>query len=442
MRKKLVPATLAVALLLTTCGKPAAKPTPTPAPPTHQLEPPFAQELQDALDSGLEKYGGMGISAAVIVPGYKTWVGVSGMSHRRTPITPDTLFSAGSITKMFTAATILQLAEEGVLTLDDPLHKWLADYPHIDNTITIRQLLNHTGGIYDMVRHPEYWKAMLADPARSWNPEEIITTFLLEPYFPKGTDWHYSTPGYILLRMIIKEATGSEVAAEYRNRLWNPLALDNMFLAGEEVLPENTAHGWFDVDGDGAYDDLSSFTSFYSGVGGGVFATAEDLARWSHALFHEGRVLGERPLDQMLTFHSPTPGEPLCEAYGLGVMRFSPELVNGLEIWGHGGNAPGYLAACGFLPDYDVSIGITVNTEKGEAIWTINELLNIITSPVVDLNSDGIVDSADICILVDHWGTDEPLCDIGPMPWGDGIVDVQDLIVLAEHLFEEVPPIE
>ena len=60
--------------------------------------------------------------------------------------------------------------------------------------------------------------------------------------------------------------------------------------------------------------------------------------------------------------------------------------------------------------------------------------------PTVDLNGDGIVDAADMCIIVDNWGTDEPSCDIGPMPWGDGIVDVQDLIVLAEHLFEEFPP--
>jgi hypothetical protein len=62
--------------------------------------------------------------------------------------------------------------------------------------------------------------------------------------------------------------------------------------------------------------------------------------------------------------------------------------------------------------------------------------------PIVDLNSDGIVDAADMCIMIDYWGTDEPLCDIGPMPWGDGIVDVEDLIILAEHLFEEIPPIE
>lgn len=69
-------------------------------------------------------------------------------------------------------------------------------------------------------------------------------------------------------------------------------------------------------------------------------------------------------------------------------------------------------------------------------IWRVS------IEPVVDLNGDGIVDAADMCIIVDHWGTDEPLCDIGPMPWGDGIVDVQDLIVLAEHLFEGIPPVE
>ncbi len=70
------------------------------------------------------------------------------------------------------------------------------------------------------------------------------------------------------------------------------------------------------------------------------------------------------------------------------------------------------------------------------------DLWQVSIEPLVDLNGDGIVDAADMCIIVDNWGTDEPLCDIGPMPWGDGVVDVQDLIVLAEHLFEEIPPAE
>jgi len=79
------------------------------------------------------------------------------------------------------------------------------------------------------------------------------------------------------------------------------------------------------------------------------------------------------------------------------------------------------------------------NRAGGSGDW---DLWQVPVIPIVDFNGDGIVDSADICIMVDHWGTDEPLCDIGPMPWGDGIVDVQDLIILAEHLFEGTPPVE
>jgi Tol biopolymer transport system component len=102
-----------------------------------------------------------------------------------------------------------------------------------------------------------------------------------------------------------------------------------------------------------------------------------------------------------------------------------------------------------------VNLGATINSSaseddpciSGDGLWLLFNLPtgrdNIWQAPVVpivDLNGDGIVDSADMCIMVDHWGTDEPLCDIGPMPWGDGIVDVEDLKVLAERLFEEFPP--
>jgi hypothetical protein len=71
-----------------------------------------------------------------------------------------------------------------------------------------------------------------------------------------------------------------------------------------------------------------------------------------------------------------------------------------------------------------------------------HDIWQVSIDPVVDFNSDGIVDAADMVIMIDNWGTDNSLCDIGPMPWGDGVVDVQDLIVLAEHLFEEFPPVQ
>lgn len=80
---------------------------------------------------------------------------------------------------------------------------------------------------------------------------------------------------------------------------------------------------------------------------------------------------------------------------------------------------------------------------SANANFTFGEPANLkAVIPVIDLNSDGIVDAADVCIMVDHWHTDYPLCDVGPFAWGDGIVDVQDLIVLAEHLFEGTLPAE
>ncbi|MHC4565800.1 MAG: hypothetical protein ACYTE3_08570 [Planctomycetota bacterium] len=87
-------------------------------------------------------------------------------------------------------------------------------------------------------------------------------------------------------------------------------------------------------------------------------------------------------------------------------------------------------------PYYDISPSLSPDG------CTLHFAHNDVTGWGGDLNGDGIVDAVDMCIMVDYWGTDDSLCDIGPTPWGDGIVDVQDLIVLAEHLFEEVPPVE
>ena len=342
-------------------------------------ELPFGDDLQAILDDTLAQYAaGKGLSAAVIVPGYQPWLGVSGISHGTTPITPETVFDAGSTHKNFTAAAVLILAEEGFFSLDDPINKWLPDYDNINGEITIRQLLNHTGGIFDMVRHPEYWEAIKSDTFRVWEREEILNNFLLEPYFPKGEGWHYSTPGYILLRMIIEEVTGKDLATIYHTYLWDNIPLEHTYLATYEDLPEDTAHGWFHLDEDGIYDELPSSISFNSSTGGAVFATPEDLALWAQALYHDKRVLSEEALDQMLNFEPTTPDEPLLVGYGLGAVKYSPEIFNGLELIGHSGNAAGYVAASLYLPEYGVSLGIMLNTHDGPML-VINDLLKVVT---------------------------------------------------------------
>jgi len=351
------------------------------SPPEPVQESTLAEELQKALDDGVKTYHGKGVSVSVILPDGEKWVGVSGVSYGSISITSDMPFGAGSITKNFTAATILKLAEEGELNLDDSLYAWLPSYPNVDSTITLRQLLNHTSGLNDIADNHDFWVGMFQDPSKLWTPEDVIIAFNIEPVFPKGADWNYSTTGYILLRMIIQKITGSDVCSAYKNLFFIPFDLTNTFASKGEELPAGTAHGWYDLDNDGNYDDFFTWprTAFASGICGEVFSTAEDLAKWARALYHDKSVLNQGSLDQMLTFHSPCTGEEFfCAGYGLGAFRFNPDLVTGLEAIGHSGNAPGYAAASIYLPDYNVCLGFVDNTEDGNLMYLVNDLINII----------------------------------------------------------------
>ena len=342
----------------------------------------LAADLQEALDTGAAQYGGKGFAASVLIPGEEPWLGVTGISHGTTAISEQMLFAAGSVTKNFTAALICQLAEEGSITLDDPIHIWLQEFQNIDNSITIRQLLNHTSGIFNFTEHPDIWNSFFTNPDCFWTQEEILQNFVLPPYFSPGSNWHYSNTGYLLLGMIIEVATGSSISAEFRTRFWTPLGMTQTYLAGEETLEGDMAHGWLDIDNDGDYDDLSSLSmrAFYSAAStaGAVFSTAPDLARWAQALFLEKIVVTQSSLDEMLTFYSPIPDQPILDGYGLGTILYTPEFFNDLEMIGHSGDAPGYAAGSLFLPEYGVCIGLTDNTEQGNSMPIFNDILTII----------------------------------------------------------------
>ncbi len=221
-----------------------------------------------------------GVSAAVIMPSHGTWTGVSGVSHDTVEITSDMLFGIASITKNYTAPLILKLAEEGRLTLEDSLHEWLPSYENIDSTITIRQLLNMTSGIYDYINDNSSFNYIIrSDLTRLWTPEEILTLLVGAPNFPPGTAFRYSSTNYILLGMIINEVTGSMISVEFRNRFLDPLDLNRTYLAGEETLIGETAHPWFESNGGTLQDwsfyyDTATFSTWWTA--GAMYSTAED----------------------------------------------------------------------------------------------------------------------------------------------------------------------
>jgi D-alanyl-D-alanine carboxypeptidase len=217
-------------------------------------------------------------------------------------------------------------------------------------------MLNHTSGLFMFWDNQQLWDDLVRYRTKHFTPEEVLG-YLKKPHFPPGEGYRYSNTGYLLAAMIITRATESTLSAEMRKRFWQPLNLRSVCLALEEPYPENLAHVWGDnFEKDGSYRDITflpriSHDSITYGSAG-VFMTAEDLARWTHALFHR-KILRSDSLRQMQSFGRG--------AYGLGLEQFRFRVGGGLTAVGHGGGNIGTCAYMIYLPYYEVSIAVMVN---------------------------------------------------------------------------------
>ncbi len=341
----------------------AAPPAPVELPPL-----PNGDGLQAAIDEALAQGAGahdLGISAAVIVPGYAPWVGVSGSSYPGQPLTPEMLFHMGSIAKNFEAALALQQAQEGKLDLDAPLSTWLPPLPTVDPRITPRQLLNHSSGLYNVFEHPDFpWVGPDVAYARAWELEEVFARFVGEPYGAPGDVQYYSSTNYLLLTAILEQTGGLPVPQQIERGFLRPLGLESTFVSMGALPPPPAliAHPWIDIDGDGRLEDLSGTPQTWMATSTHpvLYATPLDMARWMMFLYGEGRVLPPEGLQEMLAVPQTAVPDPGGGKYGLGVIDFS-EILGMLAI-GHGGSALGYAAGALYLPEQQIALAWAINT--------------------------------------------------------------------------------
>lgn len=269
-------------------------------------------------------------------------------------------FLAYSITKTFTATLFLLLQEEGRLTLDDALARW---FLHIEASeqISLRQLLNHTGGLPDYGALRSYHDALRASSTTPWSFERFAAeTFEKGLLFPPGSGWAYSNPGYMLLKRIAEEVAGTSYATLVSDRIAKPLGLSRTFVPEEwEELSSLAPALSRALSLDGTARDVRSH--YHPGwVSHGVVAsTPSEIARFGDALLC-GRFLSQPSLDEMTTLVpvpipttvSPPPREPAIRwgqpSYGLGLMG-DPASPWGL-VWGHNGGGPGYSASAFHAP--------------------------------------------------------------------------------------------
>ncbi|HEX5090191.1 MAG TPA: serine hydrolase domain-containing protein [Nocardioides sp.] len=276
---------------------------------------------------------------AEVHDGRHVWRGTSGVAElgRARPVPTRGLFRAGSITKTFVATVVLQLVDEGRLRLADPVERWLPGVVPDGGRITVRELLDQTSGLPDVV--PTLPKP--PDPAfydnrwRTWTTEELAQRALAQPTTgDPGAAFHYSSTNYLLLAEVVEKVTGRSYAAEVERRIIRPLRLRHTSLPGTSVgIPGPHPHGY--VPGpDGALVDYTRMNPSVFGAAGELISDAHDLDRFFAALLG-GRLLPPELLGQMET---PLEDSP----YGLGL--FVRTTTCGVTVIGHDGDALAYQA--------------------------------------------------------------------------------------------------
>ncbi len=340
--------------------------------------PDVAAEIQAEMDD---------LTASGLPPGMVVWIdapeyrfaGASGFADltHDLPMPPEGAFRIGSITKMFTATVIIQLAEDGVLTLDDPLALWLPDVadqlPYGDQ-ITLRHLLTHTSGVFNIVEHEAYWadiftQAKIDEDTGSVtldcvqrNPNDTLARYVYgkDANFEPGAGWRYSNTNYTLLGMVIEKATGMPLAKAYRTHIYEPLGMSSTFLDCYEDPVIDVVHGYT-----GSGDTLTDLTELHESIGwsaGGLVSTAPDLIAFARGLF--GGALFDDP-ESLVAMTTPAPGS----SYGLGI-SIQPEYV------GHAGTITGYRTLLNYAPASDTVVVMLYNIDSADPEQSQADVLN------------------------------------------------------------------
>ena len=333
-------------------------------------------DIRESLDSLRGAYGFPGVIAAWSTSDGGTQTVAVGVADPGSsePLPPTGRMLAGSIGKSFVAATVLALAGEGNLALDDPLKKWLGRRPWFarlpnGDSIALRHLLMHSAGLPDHVYDKDFQSALAArwqETAAPFSPDDLVG-FVLDdpPLFPSGRGWAYTDTGYILLGLVVEEVVQGDLFREIERRFLAPLDLDRTEPSDHTRLT-GLVPGWVDpqnpfglprstLDDDG----VLVWNPGLEWAGGGLVSHPEDLVRWGTALFTGGAMTSDY-LEE-LENGVPLDGAGGTLLYGAGVAirtrsPFGPVL-------GHAGFIPGYVSSLRYYPRSGIAIALQMNTD-------------------------------------------------------------------------------
>ncbi|MDJ0361902.1 serine hydrolase domain-containing protein [Rhodococcus sp. H29-C3] len=350
---------------------------------------PFDTTAMDAVvDETAQELREIGMVVLIETPDGKytnSW-GATELGGSETP-TLDTSIRIGSNTKTWTGTAILQMVQEGKLSVDDPVSKYRPDVPNGEN-ITIGQMLDMRSGLYNYTETVDLNQALDDNPARVWTPEELVALGLSNPaYFPPGEGWHYSNTNTVLLGLIAEKLDGKPIDQIFQDRFFSKLNMNGTSfpLSTDTAIPAPFARGYsysgnIETLGEGKdslsperlaeiesgsvspRDTTGDNPSWTWSAGQGI-STVNDLATWVQAMV-KGDLLDEKTQKlRMDSVASTDPESPKAANYGYGIAQMGP-------LFGHTGELPGYNSFMGYDPVNDVTMVIWGNlapTAEGKA---------------------------------------------------------------------------
>jgi D-alanyl-D-alanine carboxypeptidase len=297
------------------------------------------------------------------------------------PPNEDTHFRIASNTKTMTAAVIVLLAQEGKLSLDDPISSYVPDVPNGDN-ITIAQLLEMRSGLYNYTNDPIISKTIDTDPAKVWTPAELLAiAFAHPPNFPPGKEYEYNNTNYALLGLVAEKVDGKPLAQVMHDRLFGPQNMQDTALPSSTMntIPEPYSHGYLygsssvALVGEPPYSpdiqaaaragtllpkDYTNVNHSNAAAAGGVISTGDDLATWIKALVGGSVFDADYQRRWFDSLQPEDPSKPNGQKYGYGIAQLS---WGANTIYFHGGETPGYNSKISYDPTNQLTLIIWTN---------------------------------------------------------------------------------
>ncbi|GAB1415964.1 serine hydrolase domain-containing protein [Paludibacter sp.] len=282
------------------------------------------------------------------------WIYTSGYNDvtNKLPINTSHIFRIGSNTKTMTGTVLLQLVDEGILSLDDKLSKFYPELPRADE-VTIAMLCNMTSGIYNYTDDEDWGNEIDENPTKTWSPHELVEIGFSHPYiFDPGTDWKYSNTNTIILGMIIEKLTGNSLQKEMENRLFKPLNLTQTALITKGTeLPEPCTKGYVWDEENVIFTDATSYGDVsWAWAAGSVYSTPRELQKYVETLVGGGYLSDNLQRKRLTELHSLS----TMSSYGYAILRRG-------SFFGHNGGLPGYTSSMYHSKEKDCSIIIYFN---------------------------------------------------------------------------------